>query len=86
ANVLIVIGVALTTGSRLIVMIAIFVGIAYSAMHRAFDIRAQPSLPGLRRFTPMRYQDVVMEASLVLLLVLGILSIQEVKGLLLLFP
>jgi hypothetical protein len=83
ANALIAIGVALTTGSPLIAMIAVSVSLAYwtmcraSDMHRPFPVR-EPDEPF--QSTPVSYQDALGEITVAALLTLSILSIQQVKG------
>ncbi len=84
ANVLIGSGLALTTGSRLVTIMAVFVGVGYWLMYRHVDVEDQPqsviSLPASR--WAVNYQAALTEVPFAIMLPFGVLFIQQIKGLL----
>lgn len=82
ANVLIGSGLALTTGSRLVTIMAMFVSVGYWLMHRHVDVEAQAQ--SVMPLTPSRsavnYHAALIEVPLAIMLPFGVLFIQQIKG------
>ncbi|MGH7233729.1 MAG: phosphatase PAP2 family protein [Nitrospiraceae bacterium] len=88
-NALIVIGLALTSGSRLVTMIAVFVSLAYWVMQHRTEIQGDPYLPPrveLSYLMGFLYHAALIEVPLAGLLIFSVFFIQQIKGLLPLLP